>query len=146
MARRGAPSISPRSGPARPEWLKPNSAVNILLQFVRTTRHSELPDVPTARELARDDDAHASIAFAETPLLTMARPFAAPPGVPHEPATALRAAFLAVHHDPRFLEDAEKLGLDISPVDADQMLLGVARLEQAPPSVFAYMKRLLARQ
>jgi hypothetical protein len=58
----------------------------------------------------------------------------------------LQAAFLAVHHDPRFLEDAEKLGIDISPVDADQMLLGIERLTRAPPSVFAYMKRLLVRQ
>src|SRR5262249_42024909 len=113
---------------SRPEWLKPNSGFNILLQFARSTRHPELPDVPTARELARDDDARALIAFAETPLLTMARPFAAPPGVPRERAKALQAAFLAVHRDPRFLEDAEKLGIDISPVDADEMLLGIARL------------------
>jgi tripartite-type tricarboxylate transporter receptor subunit TctC len=131
---------------SRPEWLRPNSAFNILLQFARTTRHPELPDVPTARELARDDDARALIAFSEAPLLTMARPFAAPPGVPLERAKALQAGFLALHHDPRFLEEAEKLGLDISPVDADQMLLGIERLERAPPSVFAYMKRLLARQ
>jgi len=131
---------------ARPEWLKPNSSFNILLQFARVTRHPELPDVPTARELALNDDARALIAFSETPLLTMARPFAAPPGVPRDRAKALQAAFLAVHHDPRFLEDAEKLGIDISPVDADQMLLGIERLTRAPQSVFAYMRRLLARQ
>jgi hypothetical protein len=131
---------------ARPEWLRPNSSFNILLQFARLTRHPELSDVPTARELAPNDDARALIAFSETPLLTMARPFAGPPGVPPDRAKALQAAFLAVHHDPRFLEDAEKLGLDISPVDADQMLLGIERLMRAPPSVFAYMKRLLVRQ
>ncbi len=109
------------------------------------TRHPELPYVPTARELALDDDARALIAFSETPLLTMARPFAAPPGVPRERAKALQAAFVAVHRDPRFLAEAEKLGIDISPVDSDQMLLGIERLERATPSVFAYMKRLLAR-
>jgi tripartite-type tricarboxylate transporter receptor subunit TctC len=130
----------------RPEWLKPNSSFNILLQFARLTRHPELPDVPTARELARNDDARALIAFSETPLLTMARPFAAPPGVPGDRAKALQAAFLALHHDPRFLEDAEKLGIDISPVDAAQMLLGIERLARAPQSVFDYMRRLLARQ
>src|SRR5712671_5035528 len=130
---------------ARPEWLQPNSSFNVLLQFARVTRHPELPGVPTARELALDDDARALIAFAETPLLTMARPFAAPPGVPRERAKALQAAFLAVHRDPRFLEEAQKLGIDISPVDSDQMLLGIDRLAQAPPSVFAYLKRLLAR-
>jgi len=131
---------------ARPEWLKPNSAFKVLLQFARVTRHPELPDVPTARELARDDDARALIAFAETPLLTMARPFAAPPGVPRERAKALQAAFLALHRDPRFLEEAEKLGIDISPIDFDQVLLGIDRMARAPPAVLAYMKQLLARQ
>lgn len=130
----------------RPEWLKPNSGFNLLLQFARLTRHPELPDVPTARELALDDNARALIAFSEMPLLTMARPFAAPPGVPGDRAKALQAAFLAVHHDPRFLGEAEKLGLDISPVDSDQLRSGIERLAQAPPSIFAYMKELLARR
>lgn len=129
----------------RPEWLKPNSGFNILLQFARMERHPELPDVPTARELALDDNARALIAFSETPLLTMARPFAAPPGVPGERAKALQAAFLAVHHDPRFLEEAEKLGIDISPVDSNQLRRGIEQLAEAPPHVFAYMKKLLAR-
>ena len=128
----------------RPQWLEPNSGFNVLLQFARVTRHPELPDVPTARELAIDADALALIEFAETPLLTMARPFAAPPGVPDERAKALQAAFLAAHRDARFLEEAKKLGVDISPVGADRVVRGVERLAQAPPSVFAYMKRLLA--
>jgi hypothetical protein len=75
----------------------------------------------------------------------MARPFAAPPGVHDERAKALQAAFLAAHRDARFLAEAEKLGIDISPIGADQVARGVERLAQAPPSVFAYMKRLLSR-
>jgi tripartite-type tricarboxylate transporter receptor subunit TctC len=128
----------------RPQWLAPNSGFNILVQFARVTRHPDLPDVPTARELAIDADALALIEFSETPLLTMARPFAAPPGVPDERARALQAAFLAVHRDARFLEEAGKLGVDISPVGAGEIVRGVERLAQAPPSVLAYMKRLLA--
>jgi tripartite-type tricarboxylate transporter receptor subunit TctC len=129
----------------RPEWLKPNSGFNILLQFARVERHPELPDVPTARELALDENARALIAFSETPLLTMARPFAAPPGVPGERAKALQAAFLAVHRDPRFLEEAEKLGIDISPVDSTQLVRSIEQLAEAPPHIFAYMKELLTR-
>jgi tripartite-type tricarboxylate transporter receptor subunit TctC len=128
----------------RPQWLAPGSGFNVLVQFARVTRHPDLPDVPTARELAIDADALALIEFSETPLLTMARPFAAPPGVPDERAKALQAAFLAAHRDARFLDEAGKLGVDISPVGADQIVRGVERLAQAPPSVLAYMKRLLA--
>jgi tripartite-type tricarboxylate transporter receptor subunit TctC len=130
---------------ARQQWLKPDSGFRALLQFARVTRHPDLPDIPTARELAPDANARGLIEFSEAPLLTMARPFAAPPGVPDERAKALQAAFLAVHRDPRFLEEAEKLGIDISPVGADQVAQGIVLLGQAPPSVLAYMKALLAR-
>jgi tripartite-type tricarboxylate transporter receptor subunit TctC len=130
---------------ARPQWLKPDSGFNVLLQFARATRHPDLPDIPTARELTTEADARALIEFSEIPLLTMARPFAAPPGVPDARAKALQAAFLAVHRDARFLDEAEKLGIDISPVGADQVARGVERLAQAPPAVFDYLRRLLAR-
>jgi tripartite-type tricarboxylate transporter receptor subunit TctC len=129
----------------RPQWLAPGGGFNVLLQFARLTRHPELPDVPTARELARDADARALVEFSETPLLTMARPFAAPPGVPEDRAKALREAFLATHRDPQFLAEAAKLGIDISPVDADAIVRGIARLAQAPESVLGYMKRMMAR-
>jgi tripartite-type tricarboxylate transporter receptor subunit TctC len=129
----------------RPQWLKPNSGFNVLVQFARVTRHPDLPDVPTARELVPDRGARALIEFSETPLLTMPRPFAAPPSIPDDRAKALQTAFIAVHRDASFLSEAEKLGLDISPVAADEVVRGVERMAQAPPSVFAYMRRLLAR-
>jgi hypothetical protein len=50
---------------------------HLLVQYARRTRHPDLPDVPTARELARDAKGRELIVFAETPLLTMARPFLA---------------------------------------------------------------------
>jgi len=129
----------------RPGWLKPGGGFNVLLQFARETRHPELPDVPTARELARDDAGRALIAFAETPLLTMARPFTAPPGVPAERAKALQAAFIAAHRDPQFLAEAARMGLDISPVDAAGLARGIERLAQPPPAVAAYMKALMTK-
>jgi tripartite-type tricarboxylate transporter receptor subunit TctC len=129
----------------RPDWFKPGSRFNVLLQFARETRHPALPDVPTARELATDADARALIAFAETPLLTMARPFAAPPGVPDDRAKALQEAFWATHHDAQFLAEAARLGIEISPVSADGVARGVATLAQAPPSILAYMKKLMTR-
>jgi tripartite-type tricarboxylate transporter receptor subunit TctC len=129
---------------ARPLWLKPNSGFSVLLQFARLSRHPDLPEVPTARELAPDDAARTLIAFAEAPLLAMARPFAAPPGVPDDRARALQAAFLAVHRDPAFLEEAAKFGLDISPAGGEQVARTVEEMAQAPPAAIDYMRRLLA--
>jgi tripartite-type tricarboxylate transporter receptor subunit TctC len=129
---------------SRPQWLKPDSGFHILVQFARRTRHPDLPDVPTARELAQDAHARELIVFAETPLLTMARPFVAPPGVPADRADALRTAFAAVHRDPAFLAEADKLGLDISPVSAGDVSRALDDMAHASPTVFDYMKKLMA--
>jgi tripartite-type tricarboxylate transporter receptor subunit TctC len=84
------------------------------------------------------------ITFAETPLLTMARPFVAPPEVPAERVVALRSAFAATHRDPQFLAEAEKSGVDISPVAASDMTRALDEMAQAPPAVLDYMRRLAA--
>src|SRR6516162_7508889 len=128
----------------KPQWLKPDSGFHLLLQFARITRHAELPEVPTARELAPNADARALIELAETPLLTMARPFAAPPGVPDERARALRAAFLAAHRDAELRAEAARLGIDISPVGAEDMVRSIEQMTRTSPEAFDYMKRLLA--
>jgi tripartite-type tricarboxylate transporter receptor subunit TctC len=129
---------------SKPRWLEPASSFHILVQFARTARHPELPDVPTARELASGATARALIELSEAPLLSMARPFAAPPGVPEDRAQALRSAFLAVHRDPSFLAEAEKLGVDISPVSAPDLLIAIERMAHGSPDAFDYMSRLLA--
>ena len=128
----------------RPQWLKPASGFHILLQFARITRHAELPDVPTARELAPTAAARALIELAETPLLTKARPFAAPPGVPEDRARALQTAFLAAHRDAELRAEAARLGVDISPVGAADMARTIEQMTHASPEAFDYMKRLLA--
>jgi hypothetical protein len=127
----------------KPEWLKPGSGYRVLVQFARMTRHHELPEVPTARELAKTEAARALIEFAELPY-AFSRPFAAPPDVPEDRATALQRAFLGVHGDPRYLEDAAKLKIDVSPVGRDGVLEAIERIAKAPPELLDYVRRLLA--
>ena len=69
----------------KPEWLKPNSNYRVLVQFARATRHPDFPDVPMARELAKNEAARALIELAEMPY-AFSRPFAAPPQVPADRA------------------------------------------------------------
>jgi tripartite-type tricarboxylate transporter receptor subunit TctC len=129
---------------SRPDWLKPNSGFRLLLQYARLTRHKDFPDVPTARELASTDSGRALIEFTETPLLTMARPFAAPPGVPEDRVKALQTAFLAAHRDPQYLEESAKVGVYVSPVSAEDMVRSIERLSQASPQLFEQVRSLLA--
>jgi hypothetical protein len=64
--------------------------------------------------------------------------------VPDERARALQAAFLAAHGDARFRAEAERLGLDISPVGAAEMIRGIEQIARASPDTFDYMKKLMA--
>src|SRR6185312_13613836 len=115
----------------RPDWLKPKSDYRILVQFARAARHPDFPDVPTARELAKTEGARALIELAELPY-TLSRPFAAPPDIPADRAMALQRAFLAVHSDARYLEDAARLKVDVSPIEGADVLQAIDRIAGAP--------------
>ena len=127
----------------RPDWLKPSSGFHLLVQYARLARHPDFPDVPTARELATTDSGRTLIEFTETPLLTMARPFAAPPGVPEDRAQALQRAFIAAHRDPQYLEEAKRAGVYVSPVGAEQIAQSIERMSQASPELFERVRKLL---
>jgi tripartite-type tricarboxylate transporter receptor subunit TctC len=126
-----------------PQWLVPDGNMRILLQFARWTRHQQFPDVPTARELAPSDKARALIGLAELPY-RLSRPFAAPPGVPDARAKALQQAFMAVHKDPAYLDDAARLKVDVSPIDGGQVMRAIDEISGASPELLDYMKKLLA--
>jgi tripartite-type tricarboxylate transporter receptor subunit TctC len=51
----------------------------------------------------------------------MARPFAAPPGIPADRRAALIAAFERTTADPDFLAEAERLNFEVNPVSANQL-------------------------
>jgi tripartite-type tricarboxylate transporter receptor subunit TctC len=125
------------------EWLKPDGGMQVLLQFARVTRHPQFPDVPTARELAPNDRARALIELAELPY-RLSRPFTAPPGLPPDRVQALQAAFMAVHRDPQYLGEAERLKIDVSPIGGEEVLHAIEGIAGAPPDLLDYMKKLLS--
>jgi tripartite-type tricarboxylate transporter receptor subunit TctC len=107
-----------------------------LLQFGRSTRLEELSDLPTGRELAANAEDVSLIEFAELPFF-MALPFAAPPGLPADRATALGEAFTAMCRDKAFVEDAETIGIDLSPIDGTEVKRLLARSIATPKGVIA---------
>ena len=128
----------------RPQWLKPDSDFRLLVLFGSDRRSAEFPDVPTALEYATSDFARALIDLTETPLLTMARPFAAPPDIPPDRAAALRAAFMAAHRDSQYVADAAALGFKVSAVGAEDIMNNLDRMSRASPETFDYVRKLLA--
>jgi tripartite-type tricarboxylate transporter receptor subunit TctC len=127
----------------RPQWLMPGGGMRVLLQFARTTRHPDLADVPTVRELASTEAARSLIELTELPYF-MAYPFLAPPELPPDRAQALEAAFMATHRDKQFLDEASKLRLDISPIGGAEILRTIERIAAASPATLDHLRRLLA--
>jgi tripartite-type tricarboxylate transporter receptor subunit TctC len=115
-------------------WRK--GAFRPLMAFGRDRRHPDFPDMPIARELTADPGARALIEFAELPFF-MALPFAAPPDLPPERAAALQGAFTAMCRDKAFIAEAQKLGIELSPIDGAAIVALLARTAATPRDVIA---------
>ena len=126
---------------AKPDWIDKNF-IRPMIQFGRVDRLPEMAGTPTARELAQTPEDRALIEFAEAPLL-MARPFAAPPGVPADRVAMLRAAFMKAVNDPDYLVESRLQKLEHTPTDGATVQQVVNDLLKAPPAVVArYLKAL----
>ncbi len=120
-----------------------SKAVRPLVQFGRMTRNPALGQVPTARELIRDEAALELMEFAEMPLF-MALPFVAPAGVPTDRAAALQSAFMAMAKDKAFLDDAKKGALDITPIDGRAVRDLIAKMAATPREIIARYNKAVA--
>jgi tripartite-type tricarboxylate transporter receptor subunit TctC len=126
----------------KPDWIKPDGMMQVLVIFGRATRHPDFPNAPTARELARSPKDRALIEILEVPY-TLSRPFVAPPDVPADRAKALQEAFMATHKDPEFLRDAERLGIDVSPIDGNAVLKLIDDISKTPPEQLKSIEKLI---
>ena len=115
--------------------------MHVILQFGRRTRHPDFPDVPTALELAPNERVRQLIDMAELSN-TLSRPFAAPPGVPEDRAKALQAAFIAMCRDEAFRDEAQKLRIDVSPLDAEGVRDVIGKLAATPKDVRDWMRQI----
>lgn len=126
----------------RPDWISGPNRLNVLL-VMSTERSEELPGVPTVLEKAttdRDRDAVRLIVSRQV----VARPFAAPPGVPPARRDALRKAFMATLNDPAFLSEAKALSLELSPLGGAEVEKLIIDLHNAPAASIEHAKATIA--
>jgi len=121
-------------------WVK-DRKINVLLQAA-DKKDPDLPNVPLATELARTPEQRQILDFVMVAQI-MARPFAAPPGIPADRKAVLRQAFDATMKDPAFLADAAKVQLDVNPVNGAEVDRLVASLYAAPKDVVAKATRAI---
>ena len=123
-----------------PDWIR-DGKIRPLAQF--TLGKSELPNVPLATELARNDRERQAIEFLAADSV-LAWPLMAPPDLPAERQRELRAAFVAMMRDPDLRAEAAKQGLDVDPVYSEEMTTLVKRLYETPPDVLELVRRINA--
>lgn len=128
----GNSAILPNLTSARPDWFR-DGKVRVLVQF-GAERMRQLPDVPTAVELAATQDDKDMLLFYARKF-SMAYPFVMAPEVPADRVAAMRAAFDATMKDPGFLRDAQRLGLDVDPFSGAQMEQLIKDIDAAPRKI-----------
>ena len=116
----------------RPDWF-PEGKVYVPVQ-IAMERDPMFPDAPAIGELAKDELTRQVVRLILAPM-DMDRPVLAPPGVPAERVSALRAAFHAAMNDPAFLADAARMKLEIKEVDGAAIERIFAAAYAMPPEV-----------
>jgi tripartite-type tricarboxylate transporter receptor subunit TctC len=124
----------------RPEWVR-DKKINILLQFA-DEKHPEMMDVPIVTDLAETEEQRQILDL----LLSnqkMARPFAAPPGVPSDRVSALRNAFMEAMRDPGFIAVAKAQQLEVSPIGGEQIQDILTRVSRSPKDVIRELRDVM---
>jgi tripartite-type tricarboxylate transporter receptor subunit TctC len=107
--------------------------INIVVQLA-LQKHEDLPDVPLVMDLPSSPEDKAALKLIVS-RQSIARPFAAPPGIPADRAAALRAAFDATMKDPEFLAEAKRLALEVRPVSGAEVEQLIKDIYASPPDV-----------
>ena len=121
----------------RPEWVR-DKKLNIVLQFAEE-KHPELPDVPLVTDLAKTEQQRQMLDLILS-TQQMARPFAAPPGVPAERVSVLREGFMRMIKDPDFVAAAKAQQIELSPVSGEQIQEMLARISKTPKPVIRELR------
>ena len=104
---------------SRNRALLSDQQISVTLQ-IALKKEPSLQDVPLVMDLVDEQAKRAALNLIIS-RQTIARPFAAPPGVPEKRARILRQAFDATMKDPDFLDEARNLNLDVSPIDGERL-------------------------
>jgi tripartite-type tricarboxylate transporter receptor subunit TctC len=123
---------------ARSKALLDDKKIDVTLQFA-LAKHEDLPNVPLVFDLTQDPKQIAAMKLIVS-RNAVARPYAAPPGIPADRKAALRAAFDATMKDPAFLDEAKRSELEVRPVNGEAVDKIIAEIYASPPDVVAIAK------
>jgi hypothetical protein len=122
-----------------PEDVRPR--LNLLAQL-GTRKDPNVPaDVPLLADLVKGDPVkEATARLLALCFASINRPFAVAPAVPADRVLLLQKAFAEMVQDAQFLEDAKRMGAEISPSSAAQLASFVSEALSFPPEIVATLK------
>jgi tripartite-type tricarboxylate transporter receptor subunit TctC len=121
-----------------PDWLR-DGTVRPLVQF--TLSKPDLANVPIASDLPKSPTGRQAIDLLAVDSV-LAWPLLAPPDLPAERTSELRAAFDAMAADPELLAEAARQSLDVDPVSGAEMEGLINRIYRAPQEVIDLVKKI----
>jgi tripartite-type tricarboxylate transporter receptor subunit TctC len=126
-----------------PHWVK-NNKLSVMVQ-IGGHKAKDLQHVPLLHELARNDEERLILEFFSIPM-DVGKPIAAGPKVPADKIRVLRAAFDLMVKDPKFLADANRQGLVISPVKGADLQKLVAKIVNSPKHTIDAAKKIFGKK
>jgi len=126
---------------AKPDWLR-EKKINVLV-VTALEQSPEFPGVPAVVDLVSKPEDRQLLELMVGPG-AMARPFAAPPGLPANKAALIRRAFDATMADGDFRAEAARMQADVAPSTGEEVQKLVARIYATPRPVIERAKKLFA--
>ncbi len=126
---------------AKPDWLR-EKKINVLV-LTALEKSPDFPGVPAVVDLVGKPEDRQLLELMVGPG-AMARPFAAPPGLPANKAALIRRAFDATMQDPEFRAEAARMQADVVPSTGEDVQKLVARIYATPRPVIERVKKLFA--
>jgi tripartite-type tricarboxylate transporter receptor subunit TctC len=127
----------------KPNWIA-EKKVNFPVQL-NLTKGAELQDVPLITEFATSDKQRQMLKLILS-RQEMARPYAAPPGIPEDRKAALRKAFDETWADPELLAEMKARGQEVNPVSGATLDKLIAELYATPKAVVAETRKAIGGQ
>jgi tripartite-type tricarboxylate transporter receptor subunit TctC len=128
---------------SRNRALLTDQQISVTLQ-IALKKEPSLQDIPLVMDLVDVQAKRAALKLIIS-RQTIARPFAAPPGVPERQTRILRQAFDATMKDPDFLDEARSLNLDVSPMGGDEVGELLKNIYASPPEVINLASQLIRK-
>lgn len=121
---------------ASPDWLT-NPKIKPIFQY--GGKSEGYPDVPAVSELIKNKDDAKLLHVFELQLILI-RSFVAPPMIPQDKLAKLREAFNNIMQDQDYIEDAEKIGLNVSPIGWEQSKNIIQEIVKSDPKIIERLK------